>query len=155
VAQVAEPEDAALHIELEKMKRLVKDLSPEEDITLEKLQAIVKHIDEKTLKNCRAELERMEEELEKMEFKGPNTRRSEMEIVAHILNIARKRVNQTEILYQANLSGRQLRNYLLFLTSSGFLKGEKRSKGIYYTTTSKGRLFLYHWLKILRLLEKG
>ena len=76
-----------------------------------------------------------------------------MELLAFILKAARKGVNKTEILYKANLSGRQLKKYLLFLSNAGFLKEDNRKKRSLYKTSSKGSLFLYHWVRILQLLE--
>jgi predicted transcriptional regulator len=73
---------------------------------------------------------------------------------AFMLKSARNGVIKTAILYSANLSGRQLKKYLTFLTDAGFLKEEtKKKRGAIFKTTSKGNLFLYHWIKILNLLE--
>ncbi len=85
---------------------------------------------------------------------GLNSRRSEMEILAFILKIAIGGAKKTKILYHANLSGRQMKNFITFLESAGFLQKQNRSgRGSSYKTTPKGNLFLFHWVKILSLLE--
>ncbi|MEE9564437.1 MAG: winged helix-turn-helix domain-containing protein, partial [Candidatus Hydrothermarchaeaceae archaeon] len=63
--------------------------------------------------------------------------------------IARQGVNKTNILYRANLSYTQLKNYVAFLLEKGLLEhiGNK------YSTTNKGRLFLITWQNTLVLLE--
>jgi predicted transcriptional regulator len=80
---------------------------------------------------------------------GLNKRRSEMEIIATILDIAGQGIYKTNILYKANLSYTQLKNYVAFLLEKGLLEhiGNK------YSTTNKGRLFLITWQNTLVLLE--
>ncbi len=83
-----------------------------------------------------------------------NNRRSEMAILALILRLTKGGAKKTKILYDANLSGRQLKNYLSFLIEAGCLKEKKsKGKGNLYYTTSKGKLFLSYWTKILALFE--
>jgi predicted transcriptional regulator len=82
-----------------------------------------------------------------------NTRRSELEILSFILRISMGGANKTKILYRANLSYSQLKNYLTFLKEGDFLKEEGKSKRKKYFTTPKGNLFLYHWTKIINLFK--
>ena len=83
-----------------------------------------------------------------------NQRRSEIEVLASMLEVARRGVNKTKILYKANLSYTQLVNYLRFLMEKGLmdvveLKGGRNT----YTTTVKGLLFLTAWKKTMPFLE--
>jgi predicted transcriptional regulator len=145
----------------EKMSRLdlVKDfidtLDDPKDLNIEKLSDIFNLVDDQLIEDSEKGLRSLGNiDLDKTFLKGLNNRRSEMEILAFMLKSARKGVNKTGILYQANLSGRQLKNYLSFLTTAGFIKEEaKKKRRTLFTTTSKGNLFLYHWGKILRLFE--
>jgi predicted transcriptional regulator len=77
-------------------------------------------------------------------LKGLSNRRSEMDIIALILKIARKGAMKTKILYQANLSYHQMRNYFVYLIKIGLLEKEKKSsnKNQSFKTTLKGNLFL-------------
>jgi predicted transcriptional regulator len=93
-------------------------------------------------------------DFEKSVLKGLNNRRSDVEIIALILKIARKGATKTKILYQANLSYNQMRNYLSYLTKIGLLEKEKKRsrKNDSFKTTLKGDLFLCRWIRILSLL---
>ena len=77
-----------------------------------------------------------------------NTRRSEIEIIAEILALSQDGARKTEVLYQANLSYKQLSNYILALVERDLLEekvlqnynGTNRHK--IYTTTNKGNELL-------------
>jgi len=105
-------------------------------------------IDSETIETYDREYERFRDILQKRGF-SVNTRRSEMEIIATILDIARQGVKKTNILYKANLSYVQLKNYVGFLLEKGLLE----NIGNMYSTTKKGRLFLITWQNTLMLLE--
>ncbi len=124
-------------------------------LDIEKLAFLFEVIDESLLENDTLSKSLNRVSLERSGLEGLNTRRSEIEILAFILKAARKGVNKTSILYQANLSGKQLKNYLLFLTTGGFLRNDPGKRSNVYFTTGKGSQFLYHWAKILQLLESG
>ena len=94
------------------------------------------------------EYERLARIIHKKGF-GLNNRRSEMEIIATILDITKQGVKKTKILYKANLSYVQLKNYVSFLLEKGLLE----NIGNMYSTTKKGRLFLITWQNTLMLLE--
>ncbi len=81
---------------------------------------------------------------------GVNTRRSEIEIFADILQIATTKVNKTTLLYQANLNYNLLQKYLVFLVERGLLGKFGNS----YMTTPKGREFLAILKKIQALLSE-
>lgn len=77
-----------------------------------------------------------------------NTRRSEIEIIAEILALSQDGARKTEVLYQANLSYKQLSNYLLALVKRDLLEekvlqnynGTNRHK--IYKTTNRGNELL-------------
>jgi predicted transcriptional regulator len=94
------------------------------------------------------EYERFRDIIHKRGF-GLDNRRSEMEIIATILDIARQGINKTNVLYKANLNYVQLKNYVGFLLEKGLLE----SIGNMYSTTKKGNLFLITWQNTLMLLE--
>jgi predicted transcriptional regulator len=92
--------------------------------------------------------------LNRNSLKGLNNRRSDIEILAVILRVTWNSAKKTKLLHQANLSGCQLKKYLEFLIKSGFISERPTSKRVCsYKTTTKGTLFLFHWTKILYLLE--
>ena len=72
-----------------------------------------------------------------------------------MLTIMRRGAIKTKILYQANLSYTQLKSYLQFLKDAGLITEEGgKKRGNLFKTTYNGNLFLYHWSKILSLIEK-
>jgi predicted transcriptional regulator len=81
---------------------------------------------------------------------GVNRRRSEMEIIASILNICRNNRSITKILHNANMSYKQLKNYIDFLIERGLLLKVGRT----YSTTKKGLMFLILWTNLLLVLKK-
>ncbi len=105
-------------------------------------------MDKGTMETYDIEYERLARIIHKKGF-GLNNRRSEMEIIATILDITKQGVKKTKILYKANLSYVQLKNYVSFLLEKGLLE----NIGNMYSTTKKGRLFLITWQNTLMLLE--
>jgi predicted transcriptional regulator len=86
---------------------------------------------------------------------GLNKRRSEMEILALILKVAREGVIKSKIVYRANISVAQTNKFLSYLINEGFLREKiisKRSK--LFCTTDKGNLYLFYWSKMTSLFEK-
>ena len=74
-------------------------------------------------------------------------KRSDTDIIANILNEARKGVKKTRIMYKCNLSHRQLQVYLKLLLGMGLLAFHSDL----HKTTTKGLKFLdaYRTLKAL------
>ena len=74
-------------------------------------------------------------------------KRSDIDIMANILNEARKGVRKTRIMYRCNLSHRQLQVYLKLLWGMGLLAFHSDL----HKTTAKGLKFLdaYRTLKAL------
>jgi predicted transcriptional regulator len=82
-----------------------------------------------------------------------NRRRSEIEVLASILEVAQKGGNKTKILHKSNLSYTQLKKYLQFMVEKGLMEVGERGRGNIYTTTVKGLLFLTAWKRMITLLE--
>jgi predicted transcriptional regulator len=74
-------------------------------------------------------------------------KRSDIDIMASILDEARRGARKTRIMYRCNLSHRQLQAYLKILLDMEFLE----SQSDFFKTTVKGRKFLdaYGTLKAL------
>jgi predicted transcriptional regulator len=82
-----------------------------------------------------------------------NSRRSKIDILNDILNLAKGNVNKTKILYSANLSYAQLTDYLDFLLDKGLLE-KKDFPTRKFRTTQKGLEFLASSKKIHEILGK-
>jgi len=85
-------------------------------------------------------------------FGGRMLQRSQWDIMANILRLAKSPESKTHIMYGANLSFRQLERYLKLLVDGGFLMvtKERRSKVTkLFVTTDDGVSFLeaYHRLE--------
>jgi len=83
---------------------------------------------------------------------GRKLQRSQWDIMANVLRLAKSPESKTHIMYGANLSFRQLEKYLKLLIDSGFLSvtKEKHSKATkLFVTTDDGVSFLeaYHKLE--------
>ena len=77
-----------------------------------------------------------------------NRRRDRHDIVAEILNHAKRGRIKTHIMYGAKLSYSQINEYLNLLIDKGFLENmavrQKKQVITVYRTTEKGREFLDH-----------
>lgn len=142
-------------LKMQLMKEFIGQIDNPDNIDFEKLRAIFDLLDDELLKEYEGELSFLEPtNLCHDGLKGLNSRRNEIEILALILKTVGNGANRTKILYQANLSYTQLKNYLGFLIDNGFVKHtDGLLKGGNYTATPKANIFLYHWSKILDLLN--
>ena len=61
-----------------------------------------------------------------------------MDIIAHILAIAKEGERKTHIMYGANLSYTLLKKYLALLLETNLLQTRKNKGKVIYTTTEKG-----------------
>ena len=75
-------------------------------------------------------------------------RRSNIEIVADILRIAKKGSRKTRIVYGANLNFKMLNDYVVKLERAGLIK-HSEEKGGMIQTTEKGKEYL-EWFSGLR-----
>jgi predicted transcriptional regulator len=81
--------------------------------------------------------------------------RSQIDIMASILNEAVKGVNKTRIMYRCNLSYRQLQRYLKLLSGLELLSlvSRKRSgKTVCFKTSAKGCAFLDAYRRLRALM---
>ncbi|MFC1847545.1 winged helix-turn-helix domain-containing protein [Chloroflexota bacterium] len=68
-----------------------------------------------------------------------NRRRSNFEIIADMLKVGENGAGKTKIMYNANLSYRQIQKYLAFLLSQGFIdKMEMGNPSVTYKVTDSG-----------------
>ena len=65
-------------------------------------------------------------------------RRSRMDIVVEILDVAKNGVNKTAIVYRTNLNFKLADKYLILLGKQGLLENNSEK----YITTEKGNIFL-------------
>ena len=86
-----------------------------------------------------------------------HNRRSEIEIIGHILRLSSEGAKKTELLYQGNFSYSQLQGYLTFLLEKNILEEtEIKNNGSStkcYKTTEKGFIFLQDVKKVLAHLD--
>jgi len=84
-------------------------------------------------------------------------RRDRSFIIAEILVVAKEGALKTQIMYKANLSFAQLKEYLSLLLNLNLLKAVKMSDKTIYKTTHKGLRYLLSYREIRELLkeEKG
>ena len=82
-------------------------------------------------------------------------KRNNLDIIADILNNAKKNVHKTRIMYNCNLSFKQLNNYLKFLQRTKLLQSysDEKNNRKYFRTTSKGSEFLKAYSKLRILLD--
>ncbi|MDH5689739.1 MAG: winged helix-turn-helix domain-containing protein [Candidatus Bathyarchaeota archaeon] len=71
-------------------------------------------------------------------------RRSNVDIIADILRIARKGAKKTRIVYGANLNFKLLNEYLERLEEAGLITNDSEKRGM-LKTTDKGRKYLQHY----------
>jgi predicted transcriptional regulator len=87
-----------------------------------------------------------------------NKRRSEIQIIAEILDLSKNGAKKTEILYQNNMSFLQLQGYLSFLIEKNIIEEGSVTNGNgiaakVYFTTNKGNQLLEDINKLLTYFE--
>ncbi len=80
-------------------------------------------------------------------------RRTRLEIVSDILDLAMRGTRKTHIMYRSNLSFEQLEKYLELLLTRGLLEMKVGDSGKLYQTSRKGEELLREIDKILKTLE--
>jgi predicted transcriptional regulator len=145
--------------QLERLERLREEITGNlDDISSPrdkgKIDLILNLIDDDMLEEYNRDVRRARKVvLSRWNGNGFNKRRSEVEVLASILEVASRGVNKTKILYKANLSYSQLVNYLRFLTEKGLMEVKSKGAKNTYTTTVTGLLFLTAWKKTIFFLE--
>ncbi|RLI40344.1 hypothetical protein DRO69_13030 [Candidatus Bathyarchaeota archaeon] len=84
--------------------------------------------------------------------------RTQIDIMASILNEAVEGARKTRIMYACNLSYRQLQSYLKLLLGMKLLKRvseNKSNKTIFYETTAKGQDFLLAYRNLKALMASS
>ncbi|HLB71625.1 MAG TPA: winged helix-turn-helix domain-containing protein [Candidatus Methanoperedens sp.] len=76
-------------------------------------------------------------------------RRSRIDIIVEVLDVAKTGVNKTSIVYKTNLNFKIAERYLKLLEIRGFVE----NKSDKYITTNKGRIFLEKAREITLQLE--
>ena len=86
-----------------------------------------------------------------------NNRRSQLEIINQILVISKNGAKKTCILYNCNLSYKQLEGYLSYMTNKNILEEsmdkDNGNNGKVYRPTEKGLIFLEDSKRILEQLS--
>jgi len=80
-------------------------------------------------------------------------RRDRLGIMAEIIEIAKVGRLKTQIMYGVNLSFRQVKEYLSFLTEMGFLKVHIENRKRVYETTAKGFKYIESYREMSNLLK--
>ncbi len=88
-------------------------------------------------------------------MENENKRRDRLYIIAEILKIAEDGSLKTQIMYKANLSFAQLKEYLSFLIRMKLLEIQKEERKKIYVTTAKGEEYLDKYGEILSLLRNS
>jgi len=80
-------------------------------------------------------------------------RRHRLEVIACILREALNGATKTRLVYRANLNFKILSKYLDFLISRGLIEHKRTGTLNYYQTTTKGRIWLALYERMLSLLR--
>ncbi len=91
----------------------------------------------------------------KVGWKNPRKRRSRLDIMTEILEIARGGAIKTHIMYKANLSFTQLNAYLTLLTETSLLEVVDKGEKPFYKTTEKGFQYIQGHNRIKALLTEN
>jgi predicted transcriptional regulator len=80
-------------------------------------------------------------------------RRDKLYILAEILEIVKEGTLKTQLMYRANLSFRQLHDYLNFMLKINLLERDVRNDKEIYKATARGLDFLQRYREITELLR--
>lgn len=81
------------------------------------------------------------------------SRRGRLEIIHNILSLCLKPAQKTYIMYQANLSYKQLQKYLEYLVKAKLLEVTKTHQEDLYITADKGKNFIEEYKKLLDIIK--
>ena len=87
-------------------------------------------------------------------IEGQPKRRDKIIIMAEIINLAKKGISKTHIMFKANLSFSQLNQYLEFLSSANLLEKISINGKTIYRATPKGLDFYSSEQQVIALLQK-
>ena len=73
--------------------------------------------------------------------------------MAEIMEIAKGSQLKTRIMYRANLSFTQVKEYLSFLSERGFLRVNEIDGQKFYETTVKGERYIENYIEMSNLLR--
>ena len=82
-------------------------------------------------------------------------RRDRLNIVAEIINIARKGSPKTRIMYKANMSFAAVNDYLPFLLKTNLITRTSDGKKTIYKSTEKGMTLLNLYGKLTELMSEN
>ena len=80
-------------------------------------------------------------------------RRDQISIITKILETAREGTRKTQIMYRANLSFSQLKEYITFLINNGLILQTKVNGKEFYIATVKGRLITQRYSELLKMIK--
>jgi predicted transcriptional regulator len=86
-------------------------------------------------------------------IEGQPKRRDKIIIMAEIINLAKKGISKTHIMFKANLSFSQLNQYLEFLTNANLLEKITINGKTIYRATPKGLDFYSSEQQVIALLQ--
>ena len=87
-------------------------------------------------------------------IEGQPKRRDKIIIMAEIINLAKKGISKTHIMFKANLSFSQLNQYIEFLTNANLLEKITINGKTVYRATLKGLDFYQSEQQVIALLQK-
>jgi predicted transcriptional regulator len=83
-------------------------------------------------------------------------RRTQLDVIRDMLELCvDKPLVKTAIMYRANLSFRQVEEYLSFCVKRGLLRNQIEGSRVVYTTTQKGKKLLDAIYHVESILKKG
>jgi predicted transcriptional regulator len=86
-------------------------------------------------------------------IEGQPKRRDKIIIMAEIINLAKKGISKTHIMFKANLSFSQLNQYLEFLSNANLLEKMTINGKTFYRATPKGLDFYSSEQQVIALLQ--
>jgi len=81
-------------------------------------------------------------------------RRDKLIIMAEIIDIAKKGTSKTHIMFKANLSFSQLKQYLALLSHTSLLETSAQNGRVIYKPTQKGLEFMERQQQIMNLINE-
>lgn len=82
-----------------------------------------------------------------------NRRRSNIEIIAEMLRVGENGAGKTRIMYNANLSYKQIQKYLGYLTNQGFIdRIQLGNPAVTYQVTESGQKLLQSITGVIEML---